>query len=257
MSKPCKGPERPLGQIAPAIGVPIDRIGFDRKARLAESAGRARHVHRGRDQEPALAGLRIDQRLGEARVLGGVARTLFELHARPRDAKALQQVQHERRFRRPGENKIGAAAGEHDPRIRETAGERRDLGDALGAGVERNHAAGGRALRLDGAAQYDYAVRRSAGRDPGREALLEDQHQDLADRQKSKDHYRAKARKQQPPARALKARPEQHEADNGQKRDQMRRDGENAERLGQNEEHQVPARLQAGVRPSRSSRRRR
>ena len=41
---------------------PIDRIGFDRKARGAEVADRPRHVRGRRHQQPALAGLRVDQR---------------------------------------------------------------------------------------------------------------------------------------------------------------------------------------------------
>ena len=73
--------------------------------------------------------------------------------------------------------------------------------------------------------------------DPRRETLLEQQHQNLSGRQNSKDRHQRKARDKQTPARTGKARPEQDEAANRQQRDQMRRDGQNAERLGQDEEH--------------------
>ena len=59
----------------------------DREAGLPEHTDRARHVNRRGDQEPALAGLGIEQRLGEARILDGVARSLFEGDARARDAQ--------------------------------------------------------------------------------------------------------------------------------------------------------------------------
>ncbi len=59
----------------------------------------------------------------------------------------------------------------------------------------------------------------------------------FAGRQNSKDHHQGKARDKQTPAHTGSARPEQHETTNGQNCDQMRRDGQNAERLGQDEEH--------------------
>src|SRR5262249_48332588 len=53
---------------------PVDRIGFDRKSRLAEQANRARHVERGGDKQPVFAGLGFGERLREHRILIGITR---------------------------------------------------------------------------------------------------------------------------------------------------------------------------------------
>src|SRR6202012_4019352 len=58
--------------VGAAPDVPVDRIGRDRKADLAEQADRTRHVIGRGYQQPALAGLRIGQLLAEHGVLVSV-----------------------------------------------------------------------------------------------------------------------------------------------------------------------------------------
>ena len=57
---------------------PIDRIGFDRKARFAKDTDRPRHVKGRCHQQPALARLRPDDRLGKDRILERIARTILK-----------------------------------------------------------------------------------------------------------------------------------------------------------------------------------
>ena len=69
-------------EIAASADPPVDRIRLDRKSRLAKQADRSRHVKGRRHQQPALAVLRRDQRLGEFGILQRVARAPF--HDQPR-----------------------------------------------------------------------------------------------------------------------------------------------------------------------------
>ena len=73
------------------VSAPANRIGFDRKSGLPETADRARHVLRRGHEQPALARLWFHEFFREDRIFRGIAGTRFQHHALARDAEAVEQ----------------------------------------------------------------------------------------------------------------------------------------------------------------------
>src|ERR1051326_8761270 len=156
-------PERTCKILGPARA-PVDRIGFDREAHAPERTDGARHVVRGRHQQPALAGLGIGDGFGEFRILGAVARAISGEEPARRNAEIFDQPLRQLGFGAAAVDDLGAAAREYDFGIRIFARELDRAGHALGRLVERDFATRQRDRRLERAAQHDDAVGRPAGR---------------------------------------------------------------------------------------------
>src|SRR6516164_147752 len=113
-SQPIAHARKRAQRIFGSARAPVDRVGFDRKARLAEDADRPRKVMGRRDQQPTFARLGLGDGLGKNRVLDRIARAILERDARARDAEAFQQAQ------RPSSGMISALPAGERPRIAST-----------------------------------------------------------------------------------------------------------------------------------------
>ena len=134
---------RPAG----TAGAPVDRIGLDRKARLAEHADRARQVigrrSRAASARPASAARAAWRTRRSRRCCGICPRD----DARRRNAEPFEQAQGELGLRSPAIDQRRAAAGEQDARVGIATGKLGHRRHALGRLVERHLAARGRDVR--------------------------------------------------------------------------------------------------------------
>ena len=126
-----------------------------------------------RHQQPALAVLRRDQRLGEFGILLGVARSPFHDQPRFGDAEAFEDGAGEIGFPGIVRDQIRAAAGENHARVRISLRQRRRRDDPVGRASNHRRAVRGRKIGLDRRPEHDDAVRRAARGIPWRKALLQ------------------------------------------------------------------------------------
>ena len=190
-----------------------------------------------RHQQPAFARLGLSDGLGKNRVLDGIARAILERDARARDAEAFQQAQRQGGLRALVIEERAAAAREHDAGVGVAPRQLGHHGETFGRLVERDLVARGGNVGRDRPAEHDNAVGRSARRVPAWEALLQRDDQRIADRGEAEDREHHEAREGERPPGARKARRQQQQPEHADRNDEVGRDGEEAEDLGEGKEH--------------------
>ena len=118
----------------------------------------------------------------ESTAFSMVLRDCSSADALVRNAERLELPHGEGRLNRIARQQGIVAAGKDDARIGIAARELDRGGNPLGRLVELDGAARRRNIERDRAAKHDDAVGRAAGRIPRRKALLQRQHQGIAER---------------------------------------------------------------------------
>src|SRR5262249_54751383 len=143
---------------------PVDWIGFDWKARLAEHTDRARHVIGGCHQQPALTKLGLNDCFGKDRIFCGIARPILKDDATWRDPETDKEPCCEFGLRGAVIDQRAAAAQKQDAGI----------GIAPQQLWHDKKPFVARTPRIDGtAAKHDDAVRCFSRRIPRREAIFQ------------------------------------------------------------------------------------
>jgi len=133
-------------------------------------------------------------------------------------------------FRRRVLEQRRIAAGEDDPGIgifaRELDRSRNAFGGFVEAGIV---AASGRDFRDHRAAEHDHTVRRAARRIPGRKALFERQHQEIAERRQAGDRDQNYAGDDEPARQPPHRRQQQDDPDQADLDQEIGRHDQDAE----------------------------